>query len=208
MHIFLFFLSLIACDGSLPFPISDLSGEWGSLLTHSNGPFSDEDFQFGPRFKMYVMKVNGSFRIQTTALRHIGKLYHANFTDNSIELYDEELATIANFDVSRLSNEEILVRGETADRQFSIFGSVSCKHQSVLSMVSKTSDDVYVLRLSPPRTVTAGEVIQRMLPGLSILIVMGFGRVYRARFWSQYAQMNTRTLRKRINEASNEQSKK
>ncbi|OHT08017.1 hypothetical protein TRFO_23641 [Tritrichomonas foetus] len=211
--ILIYFFSILSLsnelpdDSLLPFDLIDLYGDWNVLITHSNGQFSDEDFQFSPSIKMFIMKINGSVKITTTALRYIGKLYHANVTDNVIELFDDQLSLVSTISASKLDNQTVFLRGVSPNEDYLVSGFMSPNHKSIITITSTKSDDVYIIRGKPPKVITATEIIQRLLPALSILIFMGFGRVYRARFWNQYAQMNTRTLQKRINEVSKAQKK-
>ena len=210
------FLQFIFCENEgeqadensdLTFNIYDLAVNWDLLITHSTGEFSDKEtqFQFSPTIKTFIMKSNGSVKIETTASRYISKLYHANISNNKIEFFDSNLDKLADIHVTRQNDTFAYLKGNSS--HFNIFGFVSPLERSMMSIVSTNSDEVYLFRGKPPHVITPSELIQRILPSVAILFFMGFGRVYRVRFWKQYNQMNTRTLQNKINQASKEQKK-
>ena len=193
----------------LPFDLIDLHDDWDVLITHSSGLFSDKEtrFQIHPKINMYIMKANGSVEIETKATRHISRLYHSNITNNKIELFNINKSLIATITAYRLDNQTVSLRGSSTDGNYSIFGYASPFQKSLITVTSTKSDDVYFIRGIPPHRLTATEFISRILPSIAIVIFMGFGRIYRARFWRQYGQMNTRTLQNRINTASKQKPK-
>ena len=188
----------------LPFNLIDLHTDWDVLITHTSGLFSEKEtqYQFNPGISMYIMKANGSVLIETKALRHISRLYHANVSNNKIELFATNMSLIASLVASKLDNQTVSIRGTSPNGAYSIFGYMSPVEKSLITITSTNSDDVYIIRGIPPHRLTAPEIISRILPSIAIVVFMGFGRIYRARFWRQYSQMNTRTLQNKIDQAS------
>lgn len=218
LSIIFFYFSFVICEdenevqpstSDLPFDLIDLHMDWDILFSHSSGQFSDEQtrFQFSPKITMSIYKVNGSVKIQTTALQHMARLYHANITGNKIELFAQDLSLIATMNAYKLDNQTVTIRGSSLDGVYTIFGYMSPFQKSLITVTSTNSDDVYTFRGIPPHIITASEIFVRILPSIAIVFFMGFGRIYRARFWRQYSQMNTRTLQNRINKASSQNKK-
>lgn len=193
----------------LPFDLIDLHDDWDVLITHSSGQFLDKEtqFQIHPKINMYILKSDGSIEIETKANRHISRLYYSNITNNKIELFDLNKTLMATMFASKLDNQTVTIRGTSTEGNYTIFGFASPFQKSLITVTSTQSDDVYFIRGIPPHKLTPTEIITRILPSIGIVVFMGFGRIYRARFWRQYNQMNTRTLQNRIDSATKKTTK-
>ena len=99
-----------------------------------------------------------------------------------------------------LDNNTIYISGSTTDNSRYISGFVSTSNLAI-TIASMETDEIILVSSIPPEPITYWDIMGRLLPGICVLFFFGFGNIYKQRFWSQYSQMNTYTLKKRINEA-------
>jgi hypothetical protein len=122
-----------------------------------------------------------------------------NITEDQVEVSDaSELLAVLHS--AFVDTHTVFLRGRTLDDKYILSGTLSRRRQSILAIASTHSDDVILLRGTPPKVMAAKDIAARLAPGLGILFFMGFGRVFRSRFWKQFSHMNTRSLQNRINE--------
>ena len=207
---FLFIFDIFAHSEELPFKLERLiSDHWNVLISEVTGQYGNSLYQFTPKPRMDTMLSNNSLRIEFELSGYSRKeriIFHANITDNIIELFNENLDPLVNITASYLSEDSIIVRGNSLDN-YSISGVLSPQRPSMLILQSRFDDKVKTVRLEMRKLVTSTNIITRLLPSFFILLTLGFGRIYRKRFWAQYSLMNTRTLQRRINEAKSSPEK-
>lgn len=197
------FIGLVLSQTVLPFDLHELQRDWSFSVAHQSGQFGAEsDFHVIGKISSYTMLVNDSVKFKVKSGRALGDpMLHFNLTSNSVEVFAENLSLLAVMDFVAVDTDSLFVRGTTSDGKFAISGVMGLKAPSVITLTSTQDDEVFVIRGTLPAEVTMGQIIARLVPGMSILFFMGFGRIYRKRFWLQFSQMNTRTLQNRLNEA-------
>jgi hypothetical protein len=201
--------SLFLSDSILPFPLKALQLDWSFSLTKSSGPYGEPmDYSVRRLVRSSRMKSNSSVRFLIKSSKPLGnQLFHFNLTNDEIEVFDRDLSTIARMKAFWADSATVFVRGISSDQRYAISGLLSPTQHSIVTITATDSDEVTVIRASPPQNVTAANLIQRILPAVAIVFFIGFGRPFQKRFWAQYRQMNTRSLQNRMRETQDRAKK-
>ena len=199
----MFLLACLAAAGTLPFHLTELETDWIFSVARQSGQFGDDtDFHVRGKVQSYVMKANNSIKFAVKSGHALkDPVFHINVTGDTAEVFDTSLAPVALLKFTGADDVSAFVRGTAFDGQFAVSGIVGPNRQCVLTVTATDSDLVLVIRATPPPRITSAQIVTKLIPSFCIVLFMGFGRVYRRRFWDQFSQMNTRTLQKRINEA-------
>jgi hypothetical protein len=88
----------------------------------------------------------------------------------------------------------------SADQIYAISGLLSPSQESILTITATDSDEVVVIRGSPPQKITNSDLLRKLMPAIAIIFFYGFGKPFQKRFWKQYRQLNTRSLHNRMRE--------
>ena len=199
------FSNLVSCSTNQPFDIKSLK-VWDLLVTHAIGQFGDEHYQVHAHADCIIMQANQSVRCAVKSGRLLGNpTFYFNIDDESIEMFDEALEHIATLSLHYLGNLTAYFKGATVNGEKLISGHVSKNSQNMIIAISSTrSDEVTMITGTTPNTLTPTRLFVKLIPALLIIFFFGFGKAYRKRFWKQFNQMNTNTLKMRISEAMNE----
>jgi hypothetical protein len=207
MIVFLFPLSF--SESALPFVLKDLQIDWSFSVTKSSGPYGEAtDYFLRGSVKSAVMKSNSSVRFRIKSRRALGhELIHFNVTDDAIDVFDGNLATIAQFKCFRADQTTVFARGMSADQIYAISGLLSASQESIVTITATDSDEVFVIRGSPPPKITNSDLLRKLMPAIAIIFFYGFGKPFQKRFWKQYRQLNTRSLHNRMRETQDRPKK-
>ena len=128
--------------------------------------------------------------------------------DGTINLYyDENWTEIPSYlTYTQFDTSNIFVQGNIMEK-YIISGLISSQSYSELTVTIKDTDEVIITRIKPEKVLTKTDYLTKLTPSFAILFFMGFGRIYRKRFWKQYNKMNTATLQRHINEAEEKEKK-
>jgi hypothetical protein len=147
------------------------------------------------------MRVNDSIRLQVKCAPPIrNHLLHVNITDDGAEVFDASLSLIARLKFGAVNGSVVFLRGVSTDGQYAFAGLINEASTSVVTGTATGSDEVFVIRATPPAEIGVGEIIVRLFPAIAVVFFAGFGKTYRRRFWRQYRTMNTRSLQNRMRE--------
>ena len=204
----LFSIVALAAANPPSFSLYDLQKDWSFSVAKQSALFGDaSDFHVRGNIQSYVMKANNSIKFVVKSGYALGDpVWHINVTDDTAEVFDKALNPVALLKFGYADDVSAFVRGTALDGNFSISGVVGPMRQSVLTITATDSDLVFVVRATPPVEITGVQIVQKLIPSFCIVLFMGFGRIYRRRFWDQFSQMNTRTLQNRIQEAKQRES--
>jgi hypothetical protein len=193
---------LLTLSPAKVFDLRDLQLDWAFSATRSVGEYGNEsDFFSLGSVRSATMRANNSIRFLIKGGIGIeNRCLHINITDNQIEVFDEALDLVTVLDSTSIDASTVFIRGRTLDGEYIVSGTLDRHRQSILTISATQSDDVMMIRGSPPKAMEAKDVAARLAPAIGIIFFMGFGRMFRARFWNQFSHMNTRSLQNRINE--------
>jgi hypothetical protein len=197
-----FLLCVLSSNRSLPFSLRSLQLNWAFSVARSSGLFgAPSDYFATGSVRSAVMKSNHSIRFRVSSSRPFDSaLLHFNVTDDEISVFDANLSALAQLKCFWADTGAVFARGGSADGRYALSGLLGPARQSMLTITATDSDEVILIRASPPTKVEKGDLLRKLLPAIAIIFFVGFGRPYQKRFWRQYRQLNTRSLQNRMRE--------
>jgi hypothetical protein len=201
--------ALLHADDPAPLNLRRLPRDWRFSISRSLGQFGDSsDFLTHGSVTSRVIDSNNSVRLDVKCAAPIGnRVVHLTLRGDAADVFDASLSIIARLKFGAVNTSTAFLRGISADGRFDFAGLVREDATSVLTATATESDEVFVIRATPPAQVGAGEIIARLLPAIAVVFFAGFGRTYRKRFWRQYRTMNTRSLQNRMRETQQKKGK-